>query len=41
MEHYTRGDALTNILGTERVSKIVAKVFQAVFELKDVTRGAD
>ena len=30
---------MTRTLGTELVSKIVAKVFRAVFELKNVTRG--
>ena len=38
-ENYIRGDVLTRTLGTELVSKIVAKVLQAVFELKNVTRG--
>jgi linoleate 10R-lipoxygenase len=30
---------LTRTLGTELVSKIVIKTLQAVFELKDLTRG--
>jgi hypothetical protein len=38
-EHYIRGDILTRTLGTELVSKIVAKVLQVVFELKNVARG--
>ncbi|KAF9650781.1 heme peroxidase [Thelephora ganbajun] len=38
-EHYIRGDILTRTLGTEVVSKIVVKVLQAVFELKNVARG--
>jgi len=38
-EHYIRGDILTRTLGTGLVSKIVAKTFQAVFELKNVARG--
>lgn len=38
-EHYIRGDVLTRTLGTELVSKIVIKTLQAVFELKDLTRG--
>ena len=38
-EHYIRGGVLTRTLGTELVSKIVVGVLQAVFELKNVTRG--
>ena len=37
--HYTRDGILMRTLGAELVSKIIAKVLQAVFELKNVTRG--
>jgi len=38
-DNYIRGDVLTRTLGTELVSKIIVKVLQAVYELKNVDRG--